>query len=975
MKTRKEKFKIFASSLSLVGATGAFALINFLGGENDLFQTNLFQKSTTAPTINSENQITIAGDSLGNFIIAQIDSTANLTFQKFSPDKQIHQKLPSCGLEAPIRLDSNVSKNSKPNVAINSEGEFFITWQNNAKPETLQVAHLNTNCELKKQFEIENSQATHQIASSADYLYLAEQKDENLFLQIFSAKSLEELTQKIQINDPENKVINFSSIAINSFDEVLLTWEGSDKLDEEGVFGQVFNSSGIRLHLKNQLINSFTPGRQFNPKAVSLGTKSFAIAWQGLSGAARESVYLKILQSCNSNGCEISNSDLIVSLEDFNSKRNLSLLSDEYANLHLNWIDESSEETIANTQGNLLEITNGQNKIEKQSVNANTQLFVTVDMEGNKKIFSIGGETAIYEKPATFLGNPPIEFVSANQNNSQTNAHISSRNDGANTTIIFDGDGGTLQDSQGVFVSLFTPIDDIRNIPVNKFTNGAQSRGRISTFNNGEFVACFDGESAQTKQGVFVQNFESDGTPKNGSQIVYQNESTLGGQIFCDIAVDPNKIGNFAVSYDGIGPNDTQGVFLRNFENHKMTNLLEINQRKEGFQGYAKIASDQNGNKVIIWISEENSRQKIYGQQINSNGEKIGDNFAISDQSAANQSEASIAFGENNNFIVTWTEENHIYAKFFQFEPTGLPISLNEAFQISRPNSAIQSQSSSSGNNLNQFAIAWREQISNSLDSKIKFRLFEFDEIATPLTPESTAFQSSKNWEKPNINMRRTGNQFTIAAAGFYESENQSVFKKTFSNIENQYKAQLAISATQEVVNIGRTLKLPTIAKLENTKVSFEEQINQLTFANLDESEAIFEVKDFTADGNEFQITVSALDLQTASNKTEATQVNEENINTDEPQAENSIAKTNFFVRNFHDIFTENKFRTIIGENTDFQLDTSSSDFVSLKEAQILAKISGKQSGIWQFLPQIYLKIPAMTPPGEYFGGLIFSLE
>ena len=107
------------------------------------------------------------------------------------------------------------------------------------------------------------------------------------------------------------------------------------------------------------------------------------------------------------------------------------------------------------------------------------------------------------------------------------------------------------------------------------------------------------------------------------------------------------------------------------FDANKVTKFFEnssgfqINTFTEGGQSRPEITELTDGNFVCIWQSfhqvYDGSNRDIFGQILNRDGEKIGEEFQINTDTQHGQENAVIAALDNGNFVVAWyCEENFI---------------------------------------------------------------------------------------------------------------------------------------------------------------------------------------------------------------------------------------------------------------------------------------------------------------------------
>jgi len=92
---------------------------------------------------------------------------------------------------------------------------------------------------------------------------------------------------------------------------------------------------------------------------------------------------------------------------------------------------------------------------------------------------------------------------------------------------------------------------------------------------------------------------------------------------------------------------DVTNHFLQDFQ---------VNENAGGTeQYYPDLASDKEGNYIIVWYDYRNGDADIFAQRYTYNGIPIGTNFRVNDdQGSTRQSHPAIAVDSSGNFIIVW---------------------------------------------------------------------------------------------------------------------------------------------------------------------------------------------------------------------------------------------------------------------------------------------------------------------------------
>jgi len=117
------------------------------------------------------------------------------------------------------------------------------------------------------------------------------------------------------------------------------------------------------------------------------------------------------------------------------------------------------------------------------------------------------------------------------------------------------------------------------------------------------------------------------------------------------------------------------------------------------------VASDSNGNFVVVWMDEREGDYAIYGQRFTSEGLPIGANFRISQFTTEENAAPAIAMNAEGKFVITWVQGDDIYARLF--DENGNPIS--SAFKINDDIAHMHASPSVTFLDIGMFVITWQD--------------------------------------------------------------------------------------------------------------------------------------------------------------------------------------------------------------------------------------------------------------------------
>ncbi|QDV13024.1 putative outer membrane protein PmpB precursor [Rosistilla oblonga] len=102
---------------------------------------------------------------------------------------------------------------------------------------------------------------------------------------------------------------------------------------------------------------------------------------------------------------------------------------------------------------------------------------------------------------------------------------------------------------------------------VNSTAGGTQQAPVVDIADDGSFIVAWEGQGSGDSSGVFAQKYNADGTANGGEFRI--NQTTAGTQSQVSIAAIDDK--NYVAVWTGAGPGDTEGVFVRQFNDQTNT--------------------------------------------------------------------------------------------------------------------------------------------------------------------------------------------------------------------------------------------------------------------------------------------------------------------------------------------------------------------------------------------------------------------
>jgi len=216
--------------------------------------------------------------------------------------------------------------------------------------------------------------------------------------------------------------------------------------------------------------------------------------------------------------------------------------------------------------------------------------------------------------------------------------------------------------SWGVFGQRFNAagLPQGGDFQVNSYTTSYQRYPTVASDANGNFVVVWqsDGQDGST-WGVFGQRFNADGLPQGGEFQV--NSYTTDRQSYPAVASDPD--GNFVVVWESYSQDGspTWGVFGQRFDAAGLPqgSEFQVNSYTTGIQRFPSAASDAVGNFVVVWHSDgqDGSHYGVFGQRFDAAGAPQGNEFQVNSYITSGQQHAAVSANPNGDFVVVWQSD------------------------------------------------------------------------------------------------------------------------------------------------------------------------------------------------------------------------------------------------------------------------------------------------------------------------------
>jgi hypothetical protein len=254
---------------------------------------------------------------------------------------------------------------------------------------------------------------------------------------------------------------------------------------------------------------------------------------------------------------------------------------------------------------------------------------------------------------------------------------------------------------------------------VNSYTTSGQYVPSVATDSGGNFVIVWESAAQDgSLLGVFGQRYESTGAPLGGEFRV--NTFTTNYQVYPSVASDPN--GNFVVVWESAAQDGSlRGVFGQRYGSTgaPLGAEFRVNTLTTNSQFRPSAASDSGGNFVVVWATNTQNGPGlgVFGQRYGSTGAPLGAEFRVSTFTTS-VSSPRVASDSVGNLVVAWPryyiDPGWHYGVFAQrYSSMGAP--RGPEFGVNTYPERIQFSPSVASDSSGNFVVVW-DSGSNPLD-------------------------------------------------------------------------------------------------------------------------------------------------------------------------------------------------------------------------------------------------------------------
>ncbi len=685
-----------------------------------LTYTNPISETSTYTYDADGDQLT-ATDPLGNTTTMAYDGRGNL-IQTISPTALT----PS----GEVRANTHTTNpENTPKVATDADGDYVVVWQafqEDGPSYGIYAQRYNAYGTAEgNEFRVNTYTATTQkmpavaMDAAGDFVVAWESEGQDgsgygIYAQRYNAAGTAQgsafLVNTFTTNDQVSP-----TVAMDAAGDFVVAWQSYGQGGGvSGVYAQRYNSSGMAQGSEFQ-VNTYTTGWQGVPTVAMDATGDFVVTWTGVG--AGDPSYGIFARRYNSSGTA-QGSEFLVNTYTTNGQEDSSVAMDAAGDFVITWESGGQD---GSGYGVYAQRYNSSGTTQGTEFRVNT--YTTGDQWAPAVAMDAAGDFAI-----------------AWQSNGQ------------------DGSG------YGVYGQRYTAAGATvgSEIPLNVYTTGDQGLPALAMDASGDFVVAWEGQSATDGSGVTARQFrvtalaqytydsksrltattDADGNTSQSSYDsagnvvtttdqrgnVTTNTYDAMGRVLSTTLPAPsaNPVWNYA--YDGLGQlvsqtdplsntttmaYDSRGDLIRTTTPTALiaSGEVQANTYTTGTQVAAKVASDADGDYVVVWQSngEDGSGYGIYGQRYNEFGQAQGSEFKANTYTTGNQAGEQVAMDAAGDFVIVWESAGQdgsgygVYGQRYNAAGTAL----GPEFKVNTYTTGDQQYPSVAMDAAGDFVVAW----------------------------------------------------------------------------------------------------------------------------------------------------------------------------------------------------------------------------------------------------------------------------
>ena len=231
--------------------------------------------------------------------------------------------------------------------------------------------------------------------------------------------------------------------------------------------------------------------------------------------------------------------------------------------------------------------------------------------------------------------------------------------------------------------------------------------------------------------------------------------------------------------------------------------------QQTSWQSPQAVASDANGNYVVVWSSNQNGNGwDIYARRFNASGNAQGDEFLVnSEQATGDQMYATVAMNADGSFVVTWTDLNgvggsaDIYARLYNADGSAK----GGEFLVNTTTTGDQMYSSVAMGSDGSFVVTWSSQGQDGDGWGVYGQ--RFDASGDKVGPQEFQVNTTTSGDQMFARVATDGSgNFTVVWQGPGEDGSLDIYGQQFDAsgaVGSEFQVNTTTAGDQHNANIG----------------------------------------------------------------------------------------------------------------------------------------------------------------------------
>jgi hypothetical protein len=279
---------------------------------------------------------------------------------------------------------------------------------------------------------------------------------------------------------------------------------------------------------------------------------------------------------------------------------------------------------------------------------------------------------------------------------------------------------------------------------VNTYTTGSQRRPDVATDAAGNFVVVWSAYDSAVGPGVIGQRFDPQGIRRGVEFRVNTYPGGFGSLPVVASAAD----GRFVVAWNNNGQDGgSYGVFAQRFDasGAPLGAEFRVNTYTSGSQAAPDVASDEDGNFVVVWQSQgqDGNQYGVFAQRFAASGAPLGGEFLVNDPTMGlfgSQQTPSVDIDGTGRFVVAWGNRYQTFGGPLRteiaarlFDADGLP--MTDEFRVTATTGGSNGSPRVARDHDGRFVVVWGAGGGFPIPTGSNVAARSFDALGTPFSP------------------------------------------------------------------------------------------------------------------------------------------------------------------------------------------------------------------------------------------------